>query len=189
MKLQELKINGEEENPRLPLYQHYDLQVAPQPAYFELDLNDGKVKVDYNSTIGSGVPMRVYNREVLRFKVDCTFSADQYREIFEEIKEDLQEVLDEGECDSETQYDIETKINDAIGCPEFYILSESFLTESIIDSNKLEDLSCLNEPELIDLAEVTERELTDDNYVLIPGFDHSEVKDMILANIELNKED
>lgn len=67
-----------------PLYCKYDLQINPQPAFIELDLETGNVTADYSGEIGGGVPVSVWNGIWRRYSVPAYISGECLAEILED---------------------------------------------------------------------------------------------------------
>lgn len=77
-----------------PLYAQYDGQCTAQPSYVELDLESGNLSADYSSAIGGGVPIRVWEGDVVRYDVDCHLTADEINTLLDEIAPIAQEWID-----------------------------------------------------------------------------------------------
>lgn len=79
------------------LHVHYSGQHQPQPCYVELDCDTGELSVGTSTIIGSGMPMRVYHRRDLHWKIRCLkpHAADALLESLEEL---AQRVVDGYEC-------------------------------------------------------------------------------------------
>ena len=57
-----------------PVYHRYPQQISAQPAYIEMD-EDGAVSVDWDSSIGNGVPMSVWHNRTLRWSIPNTLTG------------------------------------------------------------------------------------------------------------------
>ena len=77
-----------------PLYAQYDGQVTAQPSYVELDLDSGTLSADYSSAVGGGVPIRVWEGEVVRFDIDPQLTAAEINSLLDEIAPLAQELID-----------------------------------------------------------------------------------------------
>ena len=110
-----------------PLYAQYDGQCTAQPSYVELDLDSGNLGADYSSAVGGGVPIRVFEGDVVRFDVDPHLTASEINALLEEIAPIAQEWIDARQGDG---FDSDT-INYVIDA-EFKIqqLCEGRVTES-----------------------------------------------------------
>jgi len=88
-----------------PLYAHFSGQTSPQESYVELDLDSGNLSADYSSAIGGGVPIRVWEGDVVRYDVDCHLTASEINDLLDEIAPIAQEWIDArqgDELDSDT---------------------------------------------------------------------------------------
>ena len=88
-----------------PLYVQYDGQCTAQPSYVELDLDSGNLGADYSSAVGGGVPIRVFEGDVVRFDVDPHLTASEINDLLDEIAPIAQEWIDArqgDELDSDT---------------------------------------------------------------------------------------
>jgi len=88
-----------------PLYAQYDGQCTAQPSYVELDLDSGNLGADYSSAVGGGVPIRVWEGDVVRYDVDPQLTADEINDLLDEIAPIAQEWIDArqgDELDSDT---------------------------------------------------------------------------------------
>ena len=77
-----------------PLYAQYDGQVTAQPSYVELDLDSGNLSADYSSAVGGGVPVRVWEGDVVRYDVDPHLTASEINDLLDEIAPIAQEWID-----------------------------------------------------------------------------------------------
>lgn len=77
-----------------PLYAQYDGQCTAQPSYVELDLDSGNLGADYSSAIGGGVPIRVWEGDVVRYDVDPHLTASEINDLLDEIAPIAQEWID-----------------------------------------------------------------------------------------------
>ena len=77
-----------------PLYAQYDGQATAQPSYVELDLGSGNLGADYSSAVGGGVPIRVWEGEVVRFDIDPQLTAAEINSLLDEIAPLAQEWID-----------------------------------------------------------------------------------------------
>ena len=68
-----------------PLYTQYAGQVTAQPSYVEFDLDSGNLGADYSSAVGGGVPVRVWNEEVLRFDIDPQLTASEINALLDKV--------------------------------------------------------------------------------------------------------
>ena len=68
-----------------PLYAQYAGQVTAQPSYVEFDLDSGNLGADYSSAVGGGVPIRVWEGEVLRFDIDPQLTAAEINSLLDKI--------------------------------------------------------------------------------------------------------
>lgn len=66
------------------LYRHYDGQSEPQPAYIELDTQDGSLHADYNAEIGNAIPFSVYHGLHRRYGIPI-LTGDAANRVMEEI--------------------------------------------------------------------------------------------------------
>ncbi|WP_371099897.1 hypothetical protein [Streptomyces sp. PU_AKi4] len=66
------------------LFRHYDGQTEPQPAYIELDTQNGTLLATYNSEIGNAVPFTVYHGLDRRYGIPI-LTADAANRVMEEI--------------------------------------------------------------------------------------------------------
>lgn len=65
-----------------PLYHKYPREFNPQPAYIEMD-EDGEVRADYSGEIGNAVPMYVWHRRTLRWRIDAAANGDSLADFLE----------------------------------------------------------------------------------------------------------
>ncbi len=77
-----------------PLYAQYDGQCTAQPSYVELDLDSGNLGADYSSAVGGGVPVRVWEGDVVRYDVDPHLTASEINDLLDEIAPIAQEWID-----------------------------------------------------------------------------------------------
>jgi len=75
------------------LFCQFASQSGPQDAYIELDLRDGSMYADYNSEIGSAIPMAVYFGSIHRYTIP-SLMADAANWIMDRIAPLCQRVLD-----------------------------------------------------------------------------------------------
>lgn len=59
-----------------PVYEHFQGQSQPQPAFISIDEN-GKVDADYSGEIGNGVPSKVWHNRTLRVPINPELSAGE----------------------------------------------------------------------------------------------------------------
>jgi hypothetical protein len=76
------------------LFHQYPGQNEPQQVYVELDLEDGRLEVDWDGEIGNAVPAPVYHRRVLRWYLWKIPTAGGSNELVEKITPLAQRVLD-----------------------------------------------------------------------------------------------
>ena len=74
-----------------PLYAQYDGQCTAQPSYVELDLASGNLGI---AKTLRGVPIRVWEGEVVRYDVDCHLTASEINALLDEIAPIAQEWID-----------------------------------------------------------------------------------------------
>ena len=89
----------EADSPLHPLWKLYSGQVTVQPAYIELDLENGTMEVGYSGEIGGGVPMRVWNQIVRRFPVSPRLTHKEINQLMNDILPDCQRLLDTSEVE------------------------------------------------------------------------------------------
>ena len=82
-----------------PLYVQYDGQVTAQPSYVEIDLESGNLSADYSGEVGSGVPERVWDGDVVRFDVAPDLTAAEINQLLQEIAPFAQEWIDVWDVD------------------------------------------------------------------------------------------
>lgn len=82
---------------RFPVHCHYDDQFEPQPAYISLNVRTGEVNADYDSTIGSGLPICVWNNIELRFYINPYTIANEILDLINENMDNFQAILDGSE--------------------------------------------------------------------------------------------
>ena len=70
---------------RSAYFHWYPRECNPQPAYFELDPDDGTLIADWNAEIGNAVPFDVYYGRRLRWGFHADTPLQTVREIMEEI--------------------------------------------------------------------------------------------------------
>lgn len=89
------KLNITHLDPAEPhaLFCQFSCQSDPQDAYIELDLRDGSMYADYNSEIGSAVPMSVYYGSIHRYTIP-PLMADAANRLMDKIAPLAQRVLD-----------------------------------------------------------------------------------------------
>lgn len=90
----EIKFNAATAK-RFPVYKKYRGQILEQKAFLSLDLRDGTLLADYDSTIGDSVPKDVWNDIILRFKLEPQTTAGRIEQIINENKELFQAILDD----------------------------------------------------------------------------------------------
>lgn len=88
-----MKTNLEELTGHRPLYNHYGSQTNAQDAFIEID-TDGDVRYDNNGEIGNAIPCTVFNGTTLRIAIPNYLTQDGYKALHEEIKDEIQTVLD-----------------------------------------------------------------------------------------------
>lgn len=74
-----------------PLYDRYEREARPQPAYIELD-SDGEISADWSGEIGNGVPAAVWRRQRLRWYVPSEISGGGLRILIEDLRPLLERV-------------------------------------------------------------------------------------------------
>ena len=89
----QLRIHGEAEEPRAPLYELYEGQHSAQPGVIEIDPENRWVDVFADPEIGNGVPEAVYYGR--RLRVDCSafVSAEGIRSWFDENRPLIERVI------------------------------------------------------------------------------------------------
>lgn len=68
----------------LELHFQYAGEYSPQPCYVELDTETGDLRASYDANIGRGVPVRVFNGIVRRWRI-AALKADAANALLEEI--------------------------------------------------------------------------------------------------------
>jgi len=66
------------------LFRHYDGETRPQPAYIELDTQEGTLYASYNSEVGTAVPESVHHGLDRRYGIPL-LTADAVNRVMEEI--------------------------------------------------------------------------------------------------------
>lgn len=66
------------------LYRHYDGQTEPQPAYIELDTQNGTLSASYNAEIGNAIPFTVHHGLDRRYGIPV-LTAEAANRVMEEI--------------------------------------------------------------------------------------------------------
>lgn len=106
------------ERGRAPLYQQYDGQTGPQPAYLELT-EDGRVRVDWSGEIGNAVPIRVYDGRDTRWTVPASLSVAGIDALIDEIAPMLERYHEAtGQDRMDLQIDIERRIEETCEYPD-----------------------------------------------------------------------
>lgn len=82
---------------RFPIFCHYDDQFEPQPAFIFLDIETGEVNANYDRTIGSGLPICVWNNIELRFYINPYTHAEKIVDLINENIGNFQIILDGSE--------------------------------------------------------------------------------------------
>ena len=68
-----------------PLLHQYQGQYEPQPAYIELDKND-KLTYDWDTSIGNGVGVDVFNGLTLRWRIPCDLTQIEINLLLERLQ-------------------------------------------------------------------------------------------------------
>ena len=80
------RINTNAENLRgqvAPLYEQYQGQTSPQPAFIELDCESRSAEAKWTGVIGSAVPAYVWHRRALRFSIPSEVRGDAIADFLE----------------------------------------------------------------------------------------------------------
>lgn len=80
------------------LYRHYNGQTEQQTCAVTLDLEDGDLGAEYNAGIGNGIPVSVFHRRVLAWKIG-TLTAKTANALLEEIAPLAQKIIDDAEIE------------------------------------------------------------------------------------------
>lgn len=83
---------------RHPLFHHYDGQLQSQPAYLQIDLESGETRVGYSEEIGGGVPERVWNNVVLRYRIAPDLTTYELNRLLDEIEPLAKQLLAGADC-------------------------------------------------------------------------------------------
>ncbi len=79
------------------LHHQYSGQQQPQDIVVDLDLETGDLYMHYNSEIGNGVPMAVFNRRTIRWGVGGCPTIDEANRLLKAIEGSAQAILDGAE--------------------------------------------------------------------------------------------
>jgi hypothetical protein len=74
------------------LHHIYPGQTTHQPIYALIDFEKGEITAEYNSNIGSGVPMKVWSGRTMRFNINL-MSVKVTNELLDRIKPMAEEAL------------------------------------------------------------------------------------------------
>jgi hypothetical protein len=90
----ELHYTGPKASETAPLWERYPTQNREQPAFLELDPEDGRVRFSYNPEVGPpyGVPMNVWHGLIRRWSCPSTLKGERCVELFEALKPLLERV-------------------------------------------------------------------------------------------------
>lgn len=94
--------------PLHPLYRQFPKQNNPQPAYVELDPEDGVLCADYSSEIGYAIPEREYHHRLLRWGVCANLTAEEVNDLLARIVPLAVDII--------AGYSREWDGNDTVGC-------------------------------------------------------------------------
>ena len=84
-------------DPTHPLYHHFDGQLFPQPAYLEIDLDAKSLRAGWSEEIGGAVPMRVWEGEVLRFRINPDLTCEEVNILIDDAAPLVQRVIEYAE--------------------------------------------------------------------------------------------
>jgi len=87
-----LTYTGPAESEAAPLFEQYQGQFKPQPAFLELDPAKGTVRLGTNVVMGNAVPMEVWHHRVLWWDVPPNLTGRGCAEVFGEMKPLLERV-------------------------------------------------------------------------------------------------
>jgi hypothetical protein len=88
-------------NIKAPLFCQYAGELQPQPAFIELNLEDGTLDADYSGVLGSGVPVKVFYGKIQRFSVPSDIAGKalesfihEHAPLFERVCQGYEDVWD-----------------------------------------------------------------------------------------------
>lgn len=87
-----LTYTGPAETVTAPLFERYEGQLKPQPAFLELDPQNGSVRFGTDLEVGNGVPMDVWHHRVLRWDVPPNLTGRGCAEVYGEMSPLLEQV-------------------------------------------------------------------------------------------------